>query len=1291
MARSGARRLRVEPLEQRQLFSVTAATYDPAMPDVPGLVDDGSAGFEQIGTGWNAVPEVLAWQGDFQYHTPGDGSNVARWTLEDLTPGAEYRVYASWSAHPFGDSSTALHNPAGADRDLLASNARYTLDDDAAMHREVHVDQRATHDWATDAVIGPLPQPTVQGPYWQPLGTFRVETDTLTVELSDAADGIVMADAVGVIEVVDLIEPIDDGMPGYSEGGKLWRPANWRSATAEEAYQGDFRFSEPGSQATSATWAFEDLVPGTRYEVLATWIADTDRATDAQYTIRDGLRIEGIAEVDQQYTPAELSAFGQSWESLGAVTVDSGTLRVELSGNADGIVVADAVVIVELATTTTAPPVLDDGDAAFAQQHGKWQRLANGDAYGGDLRYHEPGNGNNATTWTFDALEPGLSYRVYATWPDAADPAVAGRLAADAPFEVFDDEKSVGQLRVNQQVPPDDLEGEGRGWQFLGVYRIDSGTMTVRLSDDASGVVLADAVVTAAVREQTAAPKAAPSRGGEILLAGQGFAGGVVVDRHVFYNRSEFDDNNPAANVDDDDAVAPHEWTESESGPGNPPGENLGKVALLPGQTAAFNNYTSYSRGINGVMIDVEGLDGTPVIDDDLEFYVGNDSDPDNWSSADDPASITLRTGAGTNGSDRVTIIWTDNDIRGEWLQVRMLATDTTNLASDEVFYFGNAPAEAGNSTTDAKVTTIDLLLARNNPRNFLYPAAIDFGVDFDRDTNVNATDVLLARNNQTNFLNALNLISVPAADIEIIQFYTDSNELKVKYIISGGYTEGDPAPDFDVNIYSSADGVVPETQLIATETVSLASMLDDGEHILDISPDFTDPKEDYYLMAVVQADVDVAGNNLLFEGGIFLDDNDIVQIHGRDIVDPELDKQDLVDLDVVKNDPGPNGPYTVTLGDETPRTFTSAEVTEFHIRTHDGNDVVTTPKDYIGGIEQSEIQKAMWVFAGAGHDIVYGGDLADWLYGGPGDDDVSGRPGGDFIYGQQGNDALEGHNGNDRIEGGAGDDIIEGWGDSDEIYGGPGDDTILSGMLQGDPPATLDTGDHVYGGDGNDRIDGYIGIDYLFGDSWNDYDHIIPMIAPGNDEIYGHDGYDLIFGGDGHDDLFGESVNDFINDGDGNDNVNGEPVDGNPLVAYPQVDLVADVDGLGEFDAFYGSDDNRAENGFYGGKFVHTSQARQKVEIHVHENSMDLTGYGLRLENSNPDALQVWTSETGGSQISTPAVWTIDVDVPAEIYVEGLQADVAEFRLTVLDPISGEPVGDRPLADYMRIVVAVP
>ena len=37
------------------------------------------------------------------------------------------------------------------------------------------------------------------------------------------------------------------------------------------------------------------------------------------------------------------------------------------------------------------------------------------------------------------------------------------------------------------------------------------------------------------------------------------------------------------------------------------------KEALLPGDDALFINYTSYSRGINGIMIDVEGLGAVPT------------------------------------------------------------------------------------------------------------------------------------------------------------------------------------------------------------------------------------------------------------------------------------------------------------------------------------------------------------------------------------------------------------------------------------------------------------------------------------------------------------------------------------------------------------------------------------------------------------------------------------------------------------------------------------------------------
>ncbi len=226
-------------------------------------------------------------------------------------------------------------------------------------------------------------------------------------------------------------------------------------------------------------------------------------------------------------------------------------------------------------------------------------------------------------------------------------------------------------------------------------------------------------------------------------------AAAEIVGRFVFYNRSSFDGNNPVANAADDAAIA------------------TDKTALRPGHVATSANYTSYSLGINGLMVDVAGAAGQipgQITTDDFLFRVGNSADTSSWNAAPEPTSVTVRAGAGTGGSDRVTLIWGDHAIKKEWLEVTVLA-DNLGLLQNDVFFFGNAVAEAGNATQNAQVTTTDLLLARNNPRNFLDPADVLFGYDYNRDGRVNSTDVLLARNNQTNFLTALRLLDLSALD----------------------------------------------------------------------------------------------------------------------------------------------------------------------------------------------------------------------------------------------------------------------------------------------------------------------------------------------------------------------------------------------------------------------------------------------------------------------------------------------------------------------------------------------
>jgi hypothetical protein len=216
----------------------------------------------------------------------------------------------------------------------------------------------------------------------------------------------------------------------------------------------------------------------------------------------------------------------------------------------------------------------------------------------------------------------------------------------------------------------------------------------------------------------------------------------LVVGRHVFYNHSAFDGQSTDLGAEDDAAIA------------------TDKEALRPGRTAEFKNYTSYARGINGIMVDVAHPDAEPTLAD-FEFAVGNGDDPGDWTAAPAPTGFAVRPGAGVSHSDRVTLAWSDYAIRGQWLRVSLPSGTPIGLSEPAVFYFGNAVGESGNEPADAMVTGTDLVLARNNPHNFLNAAAVEYPYDYNRDGHVNSTDIILARNNATNVTTSLKLLDL--------------------------------------------------------------------------------------------------------------------------------------------------------------------------------------------------------------------------------------------------------------------------------------------------------------------------------------------------------------------------------------------------------------------------------------------------------------------------------------------------------------------------------------------------
>jgi ELWxxDGT repeat protein len=204
----------------------------------------------------------------------------------------------------------------------------------------------------------------------------------------------------------------------------------------------------------------------------------------------------------------------------------------------------------------------------------------------------------------------------------------------------------------------------------------------------------------------------------------------TVVGRYAFYNSSAFDGGDAAASAADDNAIAPD------------------KVALLAGQDRlpGFDNVTSYSRGLNGLMIDVAGL---PVIDALL------DADDFDFDGAGAPVSVTVRPGAGVNGSDRVTLVWRDYNpldasplpqaLANGWLTVTVKANAHTGLAHPDVFSFGNLIGETGDSGGAAgwRVSALDLGAVKKALNS---AAGVTATTDFNRDGRINALDLALAK-----------------------------------------------------------------------------------------------------------------------------------------------------------------------------------------------------------------------------------------------------------------------------------------------------------------------------------------------------------------------------------------------------------------------------------------------------------------------------------------------------------------------------------------------------------------
>jgi hypothetical protein len=411
-------------------FGTNDTTKNPFTFTVTGLVadarivDDKDAGFSTT-AGWT----FFAGQGfrnSDQYAAAGTGAAVASWTFTGLTPG-QYQVSATWVPYP-----------------NRASNAPYTVRDGSTAVGQVTENQLVPPSDFSDVGVA-----------WQNLGgPCFITGTTLTVQLSNNANGFVIADAIRVRQVGSL------------------------PATKEiEVLDG------PNNLPSGGTSSFGNTAVGS--PVMHTYtvrnVGGTTLTLGAINPAPSGFSIAG-------YSPTTLAPGATTSFQVTLTALSAGSFSGPISfandddDNGDGV---ENPFTFTVSGTVTASAILDNSDPGFSTV-GSWF-FATGQGFKNNVSYAAAGNGTTIANWIF-TVTPGV-YQVSATWTPYPN------RANNAPYTTRDGGTPVSLLTVNQQNAPVGFSDGGATWQNLdGTVNITSSTLVVQLSNNANGFVIADAI-----------------------------------------------------------------------------------------------------------------------------------------------------------------------------------------------------------------------------------------------------------------------------------------------------------------------------------------------------------------------------------------------------------------------------------------------------------------------------------------------------------------------------------------------------------------------------------------------------------------------------------------------------------------------------------------------------------------------------------------------------------------------------------------------------------------------------
>jgi hypothetical protein len=216
-----------------------------------------------------------------------------------------------------------------------------------------------------------------------------------------------------------------------------------------------------------------------------------------------------------------VTADGITWTlgNLSGLTAAAGTYQLVLTGSGSGItdragnpLAGNGATSWQMAAVAAAPLIIDNGAPGTATV-GTWTLVRNA-GFRGDYLTSTAGTGTKYATWTFTGLTPGL-YRVSATWLTASN------RATNAPYTILQGTTVLGTAAINQRVAPAGFTDSGATWQDLGgPYQVTGTTLTIKLTDKANGVVVADGMrIQRLSPEMTASP--GPGPGQKVVLLTQ--------------------------------------------------------------------------------------------------------------------------------------------------------------------------------------------------------------------------------------------------------------------------------------------------------------------------------------------------------------------------------------------------------------------------------------------------------------------------------------------------------------------------------------------------------------------------------------------------------------------------------------------------------------------------------------------------------------------------------------------------------------------------------------------------